>query len=74
MSFATSIRRVRRIVCEDYRGASLTSLSDCLPKRKTVGFKLRDLKMMGRSGLFAGVEGFKDEFDSVVEIVVAPDL
>ena len=50
------------------------SLSDCLPKRQTAGFKLGHLKMMGRGGLFASAEGFQDEFGLVIEMVVAGDL
>ena len=74
MLSASSIRRVRRTLWEDYRDASLMSLSDCLPKQQTAGFKLGHLKMIGRSGLFAGVEGFQEEFGPVVEMVVATDL
>ena len=74
MSSASSNHPVRRTVWEDCRGASLTSLSDCLPKRQTIGFKLRHPRMMDRSGLFAGVEGLQDESGSVVEMVVATDL
>ena len=71
MSSASSVRRVRRTVWEDYRDASLMSLSDCLPKRQTAGFKPGHLRMMGRSGLFAGVEELQDESGPVVEMVVA---
>ena len=48
---------------------SFTALSDCLRGRQTAGFKLRHLKMIDYNGFLAYVEGVRDEFSPLVEVV-----
>ncbi|KAF9653262.1 hypothetical protein BDM02DRAFT_3107833 [Thelephora ganbajun] len=52
-------------------GVQFTSLSCCLRRRQTTGFKLRRLKIMDCHGFLTSVDEFNEEFGPLVETVEA---
>ena len=59
------------IVVSYCRKIAFTPISNCLRDRQAVGFKLRNLKLMGSYGSLADMEGFHEEFTPLVEVAEA---
>ena len=53
------------------RDAVFTDLSNCLRNRQTAGFKLRCLRVKDSHGYLADLNGFREEFGPLVEVVEA---